>query len=230
MKEEYSYNSYPEAPALSPTTLPIDSAPSPSDVVLVQQACHGDKNAFAELWNRYRNRLYRIIFFMVHHEEDSWDLLQETFIKGYQALSTLKNAQIVGSWLTRIAVNLAINHKKKKERMRKHQEELVHQAPGRSCTSPQQTIEQQEIKTKLEEIISQLPPKQRTVLILSDVEEYSYKEIAEILQCRIGTVMSRLFYARNFVRKHLESSDIQPYKDKSVELWAEETSLEEEWD
>lgn len=201
-----------------------------SDAILVQQTCAGDQHAFTELWNRYRGRIYRVIYFMVHNEEDSWDLLQDTFIKAYQALPSLKNAQILGSWLTRIAMNLAINHIKKRERSKKHQDELIYNLPRRCCESPQQTLEQQEFQEKLHNIIAQLPPKQRSVLILSDIEEYSYKEIAEVLQCRIGTVMSRLFYARNCVRNQLGTSMPEEETPLNTNFLSEGIGLEEEWD
>jgi len=214
-----------------------DSSPSnpslietDSDVFLVKQTCAGDQTAFTKLWNRYRQKLYRILYFMVRHEEDSWDLLQETFIKAYKSLPGLKNAQIFGSWVTKIAMNLAINHLKKKERIRKAQEYLLMHFIRQPEESPHRVLEQQESADRLQELIQALPPKQRSVLILSDIEGHTYKEIAEILQCRIGTVMSRLFYARNFIRNQLGSSLEYQQETSHASQIKEDSLIEDEWE
>ena len=172
------------------------------DDLLVQKASAGDQAAFAILVARYREKLYRIIRMIVHHEEDSWDLLQDTFLKSYQALPELKKDKAFGKWLVKIAVNLSINHLRHQKRNRQHQENIGRFLAGViQKSSPQQKLEQIEINEKLQQLIGQLPPKQKTVLALADIEGYSYREIAQVLQCRIGTVMSRLYHARNFIRQ-----------------------------
>lgn len=180
---------------------------SSSDRILVEKAATGDHTAFGMLLARYREQLHRLIYFMVHHEEDTWDLLQDTCLNAYQALPKLKNPDIFSSWITRIAVNLAINHLKRKSRWRKCQEKLVQQSEVRESDAPDQYVESNETQEKVRALIALLPPKQKTVLVLADIEGRSYQEIATILNCRIGTVMSRLFYARSFLRKRLQSLD-----------------------
>jgi RNA polymerase sigma-70 factor (ECF subfamily) len=172
--------------------------------VLVGKARSGDETAFATLVSKYQNKLYRLIYLMVHHEEDTWDLLQEAFLHAYQALHSLKDPAIFGAWVTRIAVNLSINHLKKRKRIRQCQQVMANtMSDCKENDSPEYILEQKETQEKLHSLIAQLPPKQRTVLILCDMEGYSYKEISQILQCHLGTVMSRLFYARDFIRQHL---------------------------
>lgn len=186
---------------------PIQIAPMQeaieSDSYLVQESCQGNQQAFAMLVARYREKLYRVIYFMVHHEEDSWDLLQDTFCKAYQGLADLKKPEIVKSWLTKIAIHLSINFLKKKKRFRRHSDEVFETMASSPHDSPSFILENQETQNLLENAITKLPPKQKSVLILCDMEGYSYKEAAQILQCRLGTVMSRLFYARSFIRDEM---------------------------
>lgn len=174
-----------------------------SEIILIQKAAQKDHAAFAMLVTRYREKIHRLIYFMVHHQEDTMDLLQDTFIKAYEGLPRLQKLEIFGSWLARIAVNLAINHVKRRSRWHKCQERLVEQSKSDTHEQPQPDMERQEEYVRLHAVIQELPPKQRSVLVLCDMEGHSYKETSEILQCRIGTVMSRLFYARNFLRSRL---------------------------
>lgn len=176
---------------------------SQSEMSLVQRAASGDAEAFSLLVEKHRLKIYRLIYFMVHHEQDTWDLLQDTFIKAYASLSGLKKPEIFASWLTKIAVNLAINHIQRKKRWNRCFERLAADTVPKYSEPPEQVLEQKECGAKLQELIAELPPKQRSVLVLCDIQGYSYKEIAGILHCRVGTVMSRLFYARNFLRSRM---------------------------
>jgi RNA polymerase sigma-70 factor (ECF subfamily) len=176
-----------------------------SDTILVAKAAQGDHAAFAMLVVRYREKLHRLIYFMVHHQEDTLDLLQDTFLKAYENLPRLQKPEIFVSWLSKIAINLAINHVKRRARWRKCQDKLWENSKAEDIESPDSTLEEQENHAMLRSVIMELPPKQRSVLVLCDMEGHSYKETAEILQCRIGTVMSRLFYARNFLRSRLQN-------------------------
>ncbi len=177
-----------------------------SDSDLVRQSCAGNQSAFSLLVSRYQEKLYRMIYFMVHQPEETWDLLQDTFIKAYQGLPELKNPEIFKSWITKIAFNLSLNHLKRQSRFHKHSDAVLLNVASHKDSSPQKELEQEESKELLRKAISLLPTKQKSVLILCDMEGYSYKEAAEILKCRIGTVMSRLFYARNFIREQLKAT------------------------
>lgn len=172
---------------------------------LVIQSCQGNQSAFALLVSRYQEKLYRMIYFMVHHQEESWDLLQDTFIKAYHGLPHLKNPEIFKSWITKIAFNLTLNHLKRQSRFHKHSDDVLLNIANHKDSSPQKALEEEESRELLRKAISLLPAKQKSVLVLCDMEGYSYKEAAEILKCRIGTIMSRLFYARNSIREYLKS-------------------------
>lgn len=177
---------------------------SGGDVALVTRAIQGDHMAFEALVTKYRDKLYRSVFWMLRHEEDTLDVLQETFLRAYRALPHLNKPEIFSTWILRIAMNLAVNHIKKKERLRKCREKMARNWREKWEQTPDDIIECRETMEKLDALIAELPPKQKTVFILSDIEGYSYKEIAEIVNCRVGTVMSRLYYARNFLRNCLE--------------------------
>ncbi len=199
------------------------------DAILVQKSCEGDQQAFTCLFNRYRNKIFRTIYLMVHNTEDTWDLLQDSFMKAYKSLRNLKKQQTFYSWLISIAVNTTINHINKREKLQKIQEILRLEWRKRSQSSIHHNLEKDECRRMLQKIIAQIPIKQRSVLILSEIEGYKYKEISEILNCPIGTVMSRLFYARNFIREQLGPS-FQIEDMPSQDILETTNSMEEEWD
>ena len=176
------------------------------ETFLIQKARLGDNASFALLVARYREKLYRIIYWMTRHEEDTLDLLQDTFMNAYLSMHKLKDPGIFSRWITKIAVNLSINHIKRKQRIRKVQERLKYECePFQKNHLPEKIVEQNELKDRLADLIDRLPGKQKSVFVLCDIEGYSYKETAAILQCNIGTVMSRLFYARTFIRERWDS-------------------------
>ena len=176
---------------------------SSSNADLIEKALAGDHAAFIELVSKYRGKIYFTLYAMVHNEDDALDLLQDTFIKTYQSLHKLKNAEFFRCWLHKIAINLATNFINKRKRLQRYKDKQI-QNKRQSCHPPHYYLERQEIQDFVRHLIAQLPPKQRSVLVLCDIEEYSYKETATILDCSIGTVMSRLFYARNKLRQALQ--------------------------
>lgn len=193
-------------------------------LLLVKKAVDRDHSAFAMLVTRFRQKIYRLLYHMVRHEEDAWDLLQDTFLKAYQQLPRLRKPELFSTWLIKIAMNIAINHLKKKKRQNHHREKMANEMrhhPG--VEAPDQIAERREMEQKLHALIAKLPAKQRSVLVLCDLEGYSYKEAAQILQCRIGTIMSRLYYARNFLRSRFQISEIKIPAEVD-RLWGEENS------
>ncbi len=170
-----------------------------SEDELIQKAKEGKVEAFGELVKRHQKRIYSLMYQMTFNHAEADDLSQETFLKAYKSLEKFKKESSFYTWLYRIAVNLAINHLKKRKNERKYLHMELY-----SKNSPQRIVERKEIQGKLREAISMLPLSQRTTLNLVINHGLSHKEIAEIQGCSEGTVSWRLFQARKFLREKLE--------------------------
>ena len=160
---------------------PNDSL-EPDDRVLVKRCQAGDSNAFNELVIRYRNKVFVMVYGMVQNEQDAWDLAQEGFLKAWKSIHRFKGESSFYTWLYRIMTNVTIDLLRRKGI---HGEEEL-----------DDRIEQHEIRHRIDEAIAKLSPEHRAVIVMKEIEDLQYSEIAEILNCSLGTVMSRLFYAR----------------------------------
>jgi len=171
---------------------------------LVQRARKGDLGAYDQLIQRYQERIYATIYHMTSNHEDANDLTQEAFIKGYQALKSFKGGSSFYTWVYRIAVNKTINFlKQRKNRSQmslndidfnaEHDPDLVALI---SDKNPRREAGLTELQEKLNEGMQKLSEPHRLVVTLHDVQGLSHEEIAKIMGCNIGTVRSRLFYAR----------------------------------
>jgi len=171
---------------------------------LVRRARQGDLKAYDELVKRYQERIYATVYHMTSNHEDANDIAQEAFIKAFQALSTFKGGSSFYTWLYRIAVNKAINFlKQRKNRRHFSLNELDFNAENDpdlvaliSDKTPFREAGLSELQKKLNEALMELSEPHRMVVVLHDVQGLSHDEIAEIMDCNIGTVRSRLFYAR----------------------------------
>jgi RNA polymerase sigma-70 factor (ECF subfamily) len=190
----------------APVTRTDDSeAPAPvEEEVLVKKARRGDLEAYDELVRRYQERIYGTIYHMTSNHEDANDLAQESFIKAFHALRSFKGGSSFYTWLYRIAVNKTINHlKQRKNRIHmslndldfntEHDPDLVALI---SEKTPQRDINLMELQEKLNEAMLKLSEPHRLVVIMHDVQGMPHDEIAKVMDCNIGTVRSRLFYAR----------------------------------
>ena len=184
-----------------------DDAETPVPVeeeALVKKARRGDLEAYDELVRRYQERIYGTIYHMTSNHEDANDLAQESFIKAFHALRSFKGGSSFYTWLYRIAVNKTINHlKQRKNRIHmslndldfntEHDPDLVALI---SEKTPQRDINLTELQEKLNEAMLKLSEPHRLVVIMHDVQGMAHDEIAKVMDCNIGTVRSRLFYAR----------------------------------
>ena len=170
----------------------------------MQQAQRGDLDAYDELIRRYQERIYATIYHMTSNHEDANDLAQESFIKAFQALKSFKGGSSFYTWLYRIAVNKTINFlKQRKNRIHlslndldfntEHNPDLVALI---SEKTPHREVNLKELQEKLNAAMLKLSEPHRLVVVLHDVQGTSHEEIAKIMDCNIGTVRSRLFYAR----------------------------------
>ena len=171
---------------------------------LVRRAREGDLEAYDQLVRCYQERIYATIYHMTANHEDTNDLAQESFIKAFQALKSFKGGSSFYTWLYRIAINKTINFlKQRKNRIHlslndldlnaEHDPDLIALI---SDKTPWREINLTELQEKLNTALLKLSESHRLVVVLHDVQGLSHDEIAKVMNCNIGTVCSRLFYAR----------------------------------
>ena len=176
---------------------------SAEDADLVRAAQNGELEAFEELVARHRDKIYARAFSMMRNEEAAVDLSQEAWVKGWQRLGQFQNESGFATWMTRIVINLCLDELRKQKRQRAESiEEIDAESGGVErqmpviTVNPTERLERGELRQRIDRALEQLSYEHRTVLVLHELEEMEYKEIAKAMGCSIGTVMSRLFYAR----------------------------------
>ncbi len=174
-----------------------------SDEKLVSASQRGQRRAFEELVARHRDKIYARAYSMMRNEDDALDLSQEAWIKGWQRLKQFQGDSSFVTWMTRIVINLCLDQLRKQKRQRAESIELMDAESGGVerqmpvvSINPTAGLERSELRKRIDKALAQLSYEHRTVLILHEFEELEYKEIAKRMECSIGTVMSRLFYAR----------------------------------
>jgi RNA polymerase sigma-70 factor (ECF subfamily) len=177
-----------------------------SDLELVRQCQTGHPEAFDELVTRYRTRIFAMIYNMVHNEADAWDLAQESFVKAWRSIKRFRGRSSFYTWIYRIVMNVTIDWLRKKqikgagvefdESVQIKEIDPTSRTVPKADPLPHTRMERSEIRARIDEAIKQLSPDHRAVVLMKEIEEMQYHEIAEALGCSIGTVMSRLFYAR----------------------------------
>jgi RNA polymerase sigma-70 factor, ECF subfamily len=182
-----------------------NDAVEPDDRVLVKRCQAGDSSAFNDLVIRYRSKVFMMVYGMVQNEQDAWDLAQEGFLKAWRSIHRFKGQSSFYTWLYRIMTNVTIDSLRRKGiRGEAEFDDRIAPAnvePGSRTTPsavplPHIKLEQREIRQRIDEAIGKLSPEHRAVIVMKEIEDLQYSEIAEILECSLGTVMSRLFYAR----------------------------------
>jgi RNA polymerase sigma factor RpoE len=193
-----------------PSEAPPKNAKS-DEVELIRRARQGDTGAYDDLVRRYQERIYATLYHMTSNHEDANDLAQEAFIKAYQALKSFKGGSSFYTWVYRIAVNKTINFlKQRKNRVQislndldfnaEHDPDLVALI---SDKTPRRDLNLAELQEKLNAAMQKLSEHHRLVVTLHDIQGQSHEEIATIMDCNIGTVRSRLFYARQQLQAYL---------------------------
>jgi len=177
-----------------------------SDMDLVKRCQAGQAEAFDELVTRYRTRVFAMIYNMVHNEQDAWDLAQESFIKAWKSIKRFRGHSSFYTWIYRIVMNVTIDWLRKKhvkgagaefdDALQLKEIDPAAKTVPKADPLPHERMERREIRAKIDRAIAQLSPEHRAVILMKEIEEMQYHEIAETLGCSIGTVMSRLFYAR----------------------------------
>jgi RNA polymerase sigma-70 factor (ECF subfamily) len=180
-----------------------DPQDNSSDADLVRLAQKGDMRAFEELVARHRDKIYSRAYSMMRNEEEALDLSQDAWVKGWQRLRQFQGDSSFVTWMTRIVINLCLDQLRKLKRRRAESLEALEEESGSVerhipviAPNPTERLERAELRARINRALAQLSHEHRTVLILHEFEQMEYKEIARQMKCSIGTVMSRLFYAR----------------------------------
>ena len=189
------------------------SAKRESDHQLIEAVKNGDEAAFAEIVSRYRNPLTNYLFRMLNDYEEAVDLTQETFVRVYFAIARYHTDYAFSTYIYRIATNLAISEIRKKRRRKllsltsffqNDDGEAQEFNPPDEKSLPDEDLIEAERKRTIEKAIAALPEKYRAPIILREIQELSYEEIAQVLGLGLGTTKSRISRARALLREKLK--------------------------
>ena len=197
-----------------PASNPVKNGMS-SDEELVARSMGGDLDSFNQLVLRWERPIYALAYRVIGREEDARDVAQETFLRAFRALSGFKGQAKFSSWLYRITLNLC------RDWIRKERRTPVSQAPEgidiielAGEATPTETIEQLVGRNQLSKAVSRamasLPEDQRTAIILKEYHGLTFQEIADMLDCPLSTVKTRLYQGLSVVRKQLEQAGVRP--------------------
>src|SRR5437763_9819181 len=177
-----------------------------SELELVRRCQAGQTEAFDQVVTRYRTRIFAMIYNMVHNEQDAWDLAQDSFVKAWKSIGRFRGKSSFYTWVYRIVMNVTIDWLRKKQvkgagtefddAVQLREVDPATKTLPRAEALPHERMERSEIRQRIDQAIAQLSPEHRAVILMKETEDMQYHEIAEMLGCSIGTVMSRLFYAR----------------------------------
>jgi len=191
-----------------------------SEEQLVKRSLQGDLQAFEELVLGYQSKVYALTYRYMGNEEDAYDMFQETFIKAYRSLPTFKGQSSFGTWIYRIASNVCLDELRRRKR----------RIPTLSLDEPATTLdgneleveiadtsysidilyEQKELSSSIQEVLDQMKKEHKTAIILRDILDLSYEEMAKVMGCSMGTVKSRLSRARNILKEKLLQRELLP--------------------
>jgi RNA polymerase sigma-70 factor, ECF subfamily len=197
-----SGNPGPDPNVISPDAVNID------DHQLIEECLAGRSEAFGELVVRYQDRLFHTLLFVTGAADQAQDVAQDAFVHAFAKLSTFRGESAFYSWLFRIAMNAAVSRKRRDRRMSASldaaRENAGHEPiDAHPASEPSHSIEVSERQALVRAALAELSEEYRTVLVLKEMEDLRYEEIAEIVGCPIGTVRSRIHRARSELREKL---------------------------
>lgn len=182
-----------------------------SDEELVLRSKNGDIDAFEELVSRYDRKIYSIAYRLIGNRDDANDIAQEAFLKAYQGIKNFRGEASFQTWLSRITTNVCRDELRRRSRkpvdrldenIVLEEGEVAKQVAAKE-PGPAELYEQKELSVRIQKLIDTLAPDFRLALVLRDIEGYSYDEIAQYLDCSLGTVKSRISRARNYLKEKL---------------------------
>ncbi len=181
-----------------------------ADAILVRKVQQGDNAAFDVLVRKYQHKILKLVMRYVRDPSEAQDITQEAFLKAYRALPKFRGDSAFYTWIYRIAINTAKNFLvAAKRRPLDYNLDLQDpaqyemQARLKDIDSPERMMLTEEIRTTVNRAIDKLPEDLRTAIILREMEGMSYEEIAQAMECPVGTVRSRIFRAREAIDKRL---------------------------
>ena len=194
---------------------------SSTDEELVARSQGGDMDSFNQLVMRWERPIYALAYRTIGREEDARDVCQETFLRAFRALKGFKGQAKFSSWLYRIALNLC------RDWIRRERRQPVAQAPEgvdlielASESTPTESIEdlvaRRDLSRLVETAMQRLPEEQRTAIILKEYHGLTFQEIADMLDCPLSTVKTRLYQGLTVLRRQLERSNVTQLKDHHV--------------
>jgi RNA polymerase sigma-70 factor (ECF subfamily) len=171
------------------------------DLELTRRSQAGDTEAFGELVSKYSTKIFTMVYCILGDENDAWDLAQEGFLKAWRSIHRFEARSSFYTWLYSITMNLTIDSLRRKGR---RQEVELDDAMPSFLPGPRVNCERAEIREQVNAALAQLSPEHRAVVVLTEIEDMHYREIAEVLNVSMGTVMSRLFYGRKRLQSILK--------------------------
>ncbi len=184
------------------------------DAALVERALNEDLAAFEQLVTRYQDKITGFAARMLSDRDEAEDVAQEVFIKAYRHLESFRGASSFSTWLYRITTNLCIDRVRAKKRRPQsaysldepidREEDSGKREIADLSFEPSGQIERDELRLQVRQTMAEMPEKQRSVLVMCDLQGMAYEEIAQVLDCPIGTVKSRLFHARADLARRLK--------------------------
>jgi len=173
------------------------------DFELIKRFLNGEEEAFSALVRKYQKKAYFLAYRFTHNHHDADDISQQGFIKVYGSLKNFKGGSSFFTWLYRIVTNLSINYlTRKPKQVQTPVEDLPLSNPG---TGVQSVFDEKELRTKINIAIEKLPPRQRVVFTLRQLEGFSFKETSRIMKCSIGSAKASYFHAVQKLRKYLKT-------------------------
>jgi len=190
------------------------------DQILVECVLNGDKQAFELLVLKYQRKLMRLVMFFIKDHAEAEDIVQEAFIKAYRGLSSFRGESAFYTWLYRIGVNSAKNHiNSQKRRVQTSSDndtqskETTAESDGQNeANTPDSVLASKQLAEKVNEAMSSMQEELRIAISLREIDGMSYEEIADMMECPIGTVRSRIFRAREII-----ANKIRPLMDSSMD-------------
>ncbi|MET0536042.1 MAG: RNA polymerase sigma factor RpoE [Steroidobacter sp.] len=193
------------------TTSTPTPTPDDTDLELVRRVQAGDQTAFNLLVLKYQHRVLKLVGRFVNDQAEAEDVAQEAFLKAYRALASFRGDSAFYTWLYRIAINTAKNALVSQRRRPvdfdldlQDPDQYERQAKLKEADTPEGVLLTDEIRAVVEQAMAELPEDLRTAIVLRELEGLSYEEIAEAMDCPVGTVRSRIFRAREAIDKKLK--------------------------
>ncbi len=180
---------------------------------IIEKCKLGDNDAFEILIKNYDKKVYNMIYRIIGNKEDAFDLTQEVFIKVYKSIRNFRGDSSFSTWLYRLATNTCFDENRRKQNKKTYSldkpietelGQLKRDFPD-DINTPDEILIKKEMQNLVQKAISMLPEEQRVMIVLRDIQGFSYKEISETLQCSMGTVKSRINRGRLALKNILES-------------------------